>query len=243
MTERRKNRRAASRFARHVEVCRDVQPRLALEGELFNSIAWSVDDSCYARIEGSSLERTSQHAPEIRDDCLLPRDDFLSRGDGLDGSLAPIVRIIRNANLVPFEIVRIVRQRRRLEPQLHTWRPRRPASGRLSPDIDRPAEARCSCNCSCRLEEFSACVLHDVFFVRHIGRCRRSLDSVSASVVTRRRCSARSRYRRGVTPSSRMNARLITSALPKPTEEATCFRPPPFRSSRRRAASTRICNT
>src|SRR4029453_14750079 len=89
MTERRQNRRAASRPAGQIQVGRDVEPRPALECQLLDSIAFSLDGARDARVEWSTLEGPSQHLPELSDHSLLPVQNSLSRRNRLDQAVTP----------------------------------------------------------------------------------------------------------------------------------------------------------
>ena len=122
MPQRAENRRAASRSSRHIEVRRHVESRPALERHLLDSIAGPLDGAGHAGIEGSAIERPSQHLPELRDDVLLPVEDLLPRRDRVDDSFAPFARIVRQADQVSLEIAGIVRQRGDVDAQLHARR-------------------------------------------------------------------------------------------------------------------------
>src|SRR6478735_3616767 len=95
MPERRKNRRAAPRAGREIEVRRDVESRAALECELLDSIARPLDGARHAWIEGISIERSSQHLPQFRDDRSLAIQDILPRGDRVDDVLASLAGLVR----------------------------------------------------------------------------------------------------------------------------------------------------
>ena len=94
VTQRRKNPWAASCSSRHIEVRRDVESRPTLERHSLDAIARPLDDARHARIEGSAIERSSQHLPELRSHHLLPVEDFLPRGDRVDHTRAPLARIV-----------------------------------------------------------------------------------------------------------------------------------------------------
>src|SRR5438093_10058660 len=94
VTQRRKNRGAASRSSWHIEVRRDVESRPTLERHFLDTIARPLDDARHAHIEGSAIERSSQHLPELRSHHLLPVEDFLPRGDRVDHTRAPLARIV-----------------------------------------------------------------------------------------------------------------------------------------------------
>ncbi len=130
MPERPENRRTASRSGRHIEVRRDVESRPALERHLLDSIAGPLDGAGHARIEGSAIERPSEHLPELRDHRLLPVENFLPRGDRVDDPLPPLARIVRQADQVSLEIAGIIRQRGDVDVQLHARRARLTASRR-----------------------------------------------------------------------------------------------------------------
>src|SRR5439155_20531616 len=72
VTERGKNRRAASPSSRHIEVRRNVESRPTLERHFLDAIARTLDDARHARIESSAIERSSQHLPELCNHHLLP---------------------------------------------------------------------------------------------------------------------------------------------------------------------------
>ena len=143
VTQRGKNRRTASRSRRHIEVRRDVESRPTFERHFLDSITGPLDGTGHARIDGSAIERPSQHLPELRNHHLLPVESFLPRGDRVDDTLAPIARIVRKADQVSLEIAGIIRQRRAIDVQLHARRARLTASRRrLFERTSRAGEAR-----------------------------------------------------------------------------------------------------
>src|SRR6266513_1860703 len=143
VTQRGKNRRTASRTRWHIEVRGDVETRPTFERHFLDSITGPLDGAGHARIDGSAIERPSQHLPELRNHDLLPVENFLLRGDRVDDTLAPLARIVRKADQVSLEIAGIIRQRRAVDVQLHARRARLTASRRrLFERTSRAGEAR-----------------------------------------------------------------------------------------------------
>src|SRR6476646_10557574 len=108
MAERSQNRRVASRVSREIEIRRDVESRAALECEFLDSIARALDGARHAWIEGISIERSSQHLPQFRDDRSLPVEDLLLGGDRVDDLLASLASLVREPDQVPLQIAGIV---------------------------------------------------------------------------------------------------------------------------------------
>src|SRR5439155_11185259 len=128
---------------RHIEVRRDVESRPTFERHFLDSITGPLDGAGHARIDGSAIERPSQHLPELRNHHLLPVEDFLPRGDRVDDTLAPLARIVRKADQDSLEIAGIMRKPRALDVQLHARRARVTATHpRLFERTDATAEPR-----------------------------------------------------------------------------------------------------
>jgi hypothetical protein len=108
----------ASWRRRHVEVRRHVQPATALERQLLDAVARTIERAGNPWIEGSLCGRVPEHLPQFRDDGLLPIDDVLGRRNGLDDASPPFPGLIRNPNEVALQIARIVRQPRAVHVEL-----------------------------------------------------------------------------------------------------------------------------
>ena len=124
MAERPKNRWVTSCSRRHIEIHGDVESRPALKCQFLDSIARPLDDPRHARVEGRALEGSPEHLPELRDHHLLPVENLLPRGDRVDDSLPSPARIVCEADEVSLEIAGIIRERRAVDVQFHTRRPR-----------------------------------------------------------------------------------------------------------------------
>src|SRR5438128_12384616 len=147
----------AAHRGRHIEVRRDVDSRPAFERQLLDAIAASLNPARDGRIEGSPLQPSAEHLPDLFGYGFLPLEESLPRGNRVDRLLTPHARVACEADEVLLEIVRVIRQRGILDAQLHT-RSARDAVRRLRPS--GAPDTRRSNDGSGGLEEAAARVLH-----------------------------------------------------------------------------------
>ena len=119
MAEWPEDRRMASSRGRQIEVRGDVESWPAFEGQLLDAIAGSVKGARDARIEGRPLQRSAEHLPDLFGDEFCSVRDSLRRGNRVDRLLAPRARVARESDEVSLEIVRVIRQRGIVDPQIH----------------------------------------------------------------------------------------------------------------------------
>jgi len=170
MSKRSENRRTPPGADRYVEIRCDVQARPALERQLLDAIARSLEDSCHARVERRSLERAAEHLPELCDDGGLPIDNLLTRRDRVDDVLAPLARLVCQAYEIPLEISGIIGQRRAVGVQRHTRCGRRTMWRLTLTRVTGTAmEARRPNNKPCAPDKLAARALHNVSLRSHIS--------------------------------------------------------------------------
>src|SRR5262249_54899714 len=163
MTKRSENRRTPPGPDRYVEIRRDIQARPALERQLLDAIARSLEDSCHASVERCSLERAAKHLQELGNDRGLRVDTLWTRRDRVHDVLAPCARLVGEAHEILLEIAGIIGQRRAVGVQRHPRRGRQTFWRRARPRVTATAmEARCPDNESRGPDELAARALHDV---------------------------------------------------------------------------------
>ncbi len=109
----------AARTGGQIEVRGDVESRPAFERQPLDVIGGSLNHAHDAWIEGCPLQRPAEHLPHLRCYDFLPLVDSLRRRNRVNHLSPPLTRLARDANEVPLEIVRVVRQRGILDAEFH----------------------------------------------------------------------------------------------------------------------------